>query len=128
VASLFCQHFRYALPRDGGWDRHRDAAVTQILAAIERFAPNFSRSVIALKASSPLDLERRFGLVGGDIFHGAMTPGQLYHRRPARGFARYRSPVPKLYLCAAGAHPGGGVSGAPGYNAASAIVADHACD
>ncbi|HSM41924.1 MAG TPA: FAD-dependent oxidoreductase, partial [Afifellaceae bacterium] len=88
------------------------------------YAPNFSKQVIGLRASSPVDLERRFGLVGGDIFHGAMTRDQLYERRPARGFARYRTPVPNLYLCASGAHPGGGVSGLPGRNAARAIVED----
>jgi len=124
VASLFCQHFRYRLPQATSWDQRRDEAVARIVATVTDYAPNFGRAIIGLRAYSPLDLERRFGLVGGDIFHGAMTPDQLYRRRPAAGFARYRTPVPGLYLCAAGAHPGGGVSGAPGYNAAAAIVAD----
>jgi phytoene dehydrogenase-like protein len=124
VASLFCQHFRYTLPGGRHWDDQRDAAVERIVATVTEFAPNFSLSVIGLKAYSPLDLERRFGLVGGDIFHGAMIRGQLYHQRPARGFARYRTPVAGLYLCGSGAHPGGGVSGLPGRNAAAAILAD----
>jgi phytoene dehydrogenase-like protein len=102
----------------------RDAAVERVLATVNDYAPNFRRAVLGLKAYSPVDLERRFGLVGGDIFHGAMIPSQLYRSRPATGFARYRTPVPNLYLCAAGAHPGGGVSGAPGFNAARAIIAD----
>jgi phytoene dehydrogenase-like protein len=124
VASLFCQHFRYALPDGASWDALRATAVDRIIGTINDYATNFRQAIIGLKAYSPLDLERRFGLVGGDIFHGAMTPDQLYHRRPARGFARYRSPVPGLYLCGSGAHPGGGVSGAPGFNAAAAILAD----
>jgi phytoene dehydrogenase-like protein len=125
VASLFCQHFRYVLPAGSGWDAAaRDTAVDRIVATIDRYASNFKRSIIGQSASSPVDLERRFGLVGGDIFHGAMVPGQLYRNRPAKGFARYRTPVRNLYLCASGAHPGGGVSGVPGRNAAAAIIAD----
>jgi phytoene dehydrogenase-like protein len=124
VASLFCQHFRRTLPRGAAWGDAKDAAVRRVIETVDAFAPNFSRSIIALKAYSPEDLETRFGLVGGDIFHGAMIPEQLYWSRPARGYAQYRSPVPGLYLCASGAHPGGGVSGAPGHNAARAIIAD----
>jgi phytoene dehydrogenase-like protein len=126
VASLFCQHFRYAQPEGRSWDDAdtRDAAIERIVSTVDAYAPNFRRAIIGLKACSPLDLERRFGLVGGDIFHGAMVADQLYHRRPAKRFARYRSPVPNLYLCASGAHPGGGVSGVPGRNAAAAIVED----
>jgi phytoene dehydrogenase-like protein len=73
---------------------------------------------------SPLDLERTFGLTGGDIFHGALTLDQLFAARPAPGHADYRMPVPGLYLCGSGAHPGGGVTGAPGHNAAAAVLAD----
>jgi len=124
VASLFCQHFRYALPGEASWSQARDAAVDRIIATVNDYAPNFRRSIIGLKARSPEDLERRFGLVGGDIFHGAMIAGQLYRRRPALRFARYRMPVPGLYLAASGAHPGGGVSGLPGRNAAAAILED----
>lgn len=124
VASLFCQHFRYDLPGGRSWSETRDVAVDRILDTVDEYAPNFRRSIVGRSALSPVDLERRFGLVGGDIFHGAMTWDQLYHRRPASGYARYRSPVPNLYLCASGAHPGGGVSGLPGRNAAHAIIED----
>ena len=124
VASLFCQHFRYALPNGKTWDQTRDDAINRILSVVDDYAPNFKAAVLGLSAYSPLDLERRFGLVGGDIFHGAMIPSQLYHARPVKSYARYRTPVPNLYLCASGAHPGGGVSGAPGYNAAAAIIED----
>ncbi|MGD8340855.1 MAG: NAD(P)/FAD-dependent oxidoreductase [Gammaproteobacteria bacterium] len=124
VASLFCQHFRYDLPDGQSWRAARDLAVTRILDTVDEYAPNFKRSILGASALSPIDLERRFGLVGGDIFHGAMTRDQLYHRRPATRYARYRSPVPDLYLCGSGAHPGGGVSGLPGRNAARAILED----
>jgi len=124
VASLFCQHFRYALPDGLSWDEARDDAIDRILTTVDDYAPNFCRAVLGLRAYSPVDLEHRFGLVGGDIFHGAMIVSQLYRDRPARGYARYRTPVPNLYLCASGAHPGGGVSGLPGHNAARAIIQD----
>ena len=124
VASLFCQHFRYALPEGASWDEARGPAIERIVSTVDDYAPNFKRSIIGIGAYSPLDLERRFGLVGGDIFHGAMTFAQLYDKRPAKRFARYRTPVPGLYLCASGAHPGGGVSGLPGRNAAAAILDD----
>jgi phytoene dehydrogenase-like protein len=126
VASLFCQHFRYALPDGGSWQRSKDEAIETVLATVDDYAPNFKQSVLGLKAYSPVDLERRFGLIGGDIFHGAMIPEQLYRARPAKGYARYRTPVANLYICASGAHPGGGVSGAPGVNAAAAIIEDFA--
>ncbi len=96
----------------------------RILDTVDEYAPNFRRSILGISALSPADLEQRFGLIGGDIFHGVMTRDQLYHRRPATRYARYRSPVPNLYLCASGAHPGGGVSGLPGRNAARAILED----
>jgi len=124
VASLFCQHFRPHLPAEGSWALAKDTAVRAIIAAVTRFAPNFGRSILALQAFSPEDLERRFGLIGGDIFHGVMSRDQLYWSRPARRYAQYRSPIPALYLCGSGSHPGGGVSGAPGYNAAQAILGD----
>src|SRR5690606_29063002 len=107
-----------------GWEERRDEAIEVILDTVTAYAPNFRRAVLAVQALSPQDLERRFGLVGGDIFHGAMTLDQLYWARPAFGYARYRTPLPGLYLCASGAHPGGGVSGAPGHNAAQAMLRD----
>ena len=120
VASLFCQQFDPTLD----WDTHRDAAVETILDTVERHAPSFRASIVGQLALSPLDLERRFGLVGGDIFHGRMSLDQLWAMRPMLGLADHRMPVPGLYLCGSGAHPGGGVTGRPGRNAASVVIRD----
>ena len=95
-----------------------------MIATVDRFAPNFRASVIGRRALSPLDLEREFGLIGGDIFHGALTLDQLFSARPMLGHADYRMPLAGLYLCGSGAHPGGGVTGAPGHNAAKAVIDD----
>jgi len=95
-----------------------------MLDTVTRYAPNFRACVIGARALSPLDLEREFGLVGGDIFHGALTPDQLFSARPVLGHGDYRTPVRGLYLCGAGAHPGGGVSGIPGHNAAREMLRD----
>jgi len=122
VASLFCQHFPFDVP--GGWDARRDEAADHIIAHVDGFAPGFWKLVVGRVALSPLDLERRFGLIGGDIFHGKMGLDQLFSNRPMLGHADYRMPLPGLYLCGAGAHPGGGVTGAPGHNAAQAVLAD----
>jgi len=122
VASLFCQHFPYDVA--GGWDARRDEAADHVIAYVDRYAPGFAASVVGQMALSPLDLERRFGLVGGDIFHGKMGLDQLFSNRPVLGHAAYRMPLAGLYLCGSGAHPGGGVTGAPGHNAARAILAD----
>lgn len=124
VASLFCQHFPRELPDRRSWADAKAEAVDAILDTVTGYAPNFRRSIVGMQALSPEDLDTRFGLVGGDIFHGQMTLDQLYWARPAMGFAGYRSPVPGLYLCGAGAHPGGGVSGAPGHNAAQVMLRD----
>jgi phytoene dehydrogenase-like protein len=124
VASLFCQHFRFKLPDGRRWDDEREAAADTIIATVDAHAPGFAKSVIARQIHSPLDLERRFGLIGGDIFHGKMGLDQLFSARPMIGHADYRMPLPGLYLCGSGAHPGGGVTGAPGHNAARAILAD----
>jgi phytoene dehydrogenase-like protein len=122
VASLFCQHFPYAV--EGGWPARRDEAADAIIAHVDRYAPGFASSVIARSALSPYDLEERFGLVGGSIFHGDMGLDQIFAGRPILGHADYRMPLPGLYLCGSGAHPGGGVTGAPGHNAAREILAD----
>jgi phytoene dehydrogenase-like protein len=122
VASLFCQHFRFDVP--GGWDSRREEAADAIIAHVDRYAPGFAASVVGRLSLSPLDLERRFGLIGGDIFHGRMSLDQLFSTRPMLGHADYRMPLPGLYLCGSGAHPGGGVTGAPGHNAAAAILKD----
>jgi phytoene dehydrogenase-like protein len=124
VASLFCQHFNPVLPGGRSWDDEKEAAADVIVETVNCYAPNFRKSILARKILSPLDLEREFGLIGGDIFHGALTLDQLFSARPMLGYADYRSPVRGLYLCGAGAHPGGGVTGAPGHNAAREILRD----
>jgi phytoene dehydrogenase-like protein len=124
VASLFCQHFRYALPGGRSWDAERASAADAVIDQVTRFAPNFRASILGRRVLSPLDLEREFGLVGGDIFHGKLTLNQLFSARPVLGHADYRMPLKGLYLCGAGAHPGGGVTGVPGHNAAREILRD----
>jgi phytoene dehydrogenase-like protein len=124
VASLFCQQFAPVLPDGRSWDDEREAAADLIIATVEEYAPGFSASVIARQIHSPLDLERKFGLMGGDIMHGAMTLDQLWSARPILGHGAYRGPLKGLYMCGAGTHPGGGVTGAPGHNAAREILAD----
>lgn len=120
VASLFCQHFA----PDADWAARKDEAIERIFDTVERSAPGFRASVIAHTALSPADLEREFGLVGGDIFHGQLTLDQLWSARPMLGHADYRAPVKGLYLCGSGAHPGGGVTGAPGRNCAREVLRD----
>lgn len=95
-----------------------------MIATVDAYAANFKASVIARQVFSPLDLERTFGLVGGDIFHGALDLGQLFVARPMLGHADYRAPIAGLYMCGAGTHPGGGVTGLPGHNAAREILRD----
>ena len=124
VASLFCQHFRYDLGPERSWDKEREKAADSIIALVDSHAPGFAASVLGRQIHSPLDLERRFGLMGGDIFHGKMGLDQLFSARPMIGAADYRMPLKGLYLCGSGAHPGGGVTGAPGHNAAKAVLAD----
>lgn len=128
VASLFCQHVAPELPKDfpggGSWDDHKEKVADLMIATVDRYAPNFKASVIARQVLSPLDLERTFGLLGGDIFHGALSLDQIFSARPMLGHADYRSPVPGLYMCGSGTHPGGGVTGAPGHNAAREILRD----
>jgi phytoene dehydrogenase-like protein len=124
VASLFCQHVAPQLPDGTSWDDHREAVADLMISTVDRYAPGFAASVIARQVLTPLDLERDFGLIGGDIFHGALTLNQLFSARPMLGHADYRGPVRGLYHCGAGAHPGGGVTGAPGHNAARVILRD----
>ncbi|MFN3348818.1 MAG: phytoene desaturase family protein [Pseudorhodoplanes sp.] len=124
VASLFCQHVAPQLPDGSSWDDHRDTVADLMIATVDKYAPGFKDSVIARRALTPLDLERDFGLIGGDIFHGAMTLDQIFSARPMLGYADYRSPLAGLYLCGSGTHPGGGVTGAPGHNAAKVIAGD----
>jgi phytoene dehydrogenase-like protein len=124
VASLFCQHANPQLPDGQSWDEVKAEVAELMVATVDRHAPNFSSSVIARKVLSPLDLEREFGLAGGDIFHGALTLDQLFSARPVLGHGNYRGPLKGLYMCGAGTHPGGGVSGVPGHNAAREILRD----
>jgi len=124
VASLFCQHVAPQLPDGQSWDAHRERVADLMIDTVNACAPNFTASVLARQIMSPLDLERTFGLIGGDIFHGAMQLDQMYSARPMLGHADYRGPLPGLYMCGSGTHPGGGVSGAPGHNAAREILAD----
>jgi len=124
VASLFCQHANPELPDGRSWDQVREQVAELMLDTVNRHAPNFRANVIAWRALSPLDLEREFGLVGGDIFHGALGLDQLFSARPVLGHGNYRGPLKSLYMCGSGTHPGGGVSGLPGYNAAREILRD----
>jgi phytoene dehydrogenase-like protein len=95
-----------------------------VIDTVTRYAPNFKASVLGRKILSPLDIEREFGMTGGDIFHGALSLDQIWSARPVLGHADYRTPVAGLYLCGAGTHPGGGVSGIPGHNAAREVLRD----
>ncbi len=124
VASLFCQHVQPQLSGGRSWDAHRDEVADVMIDTVDQFAPGFKASVIGRQIKSPLDLERDFGLIGGDIFHGALSLNQLFSARPMIGYADYRGALPGLYLCGAGTHPGGGVTGAPGHNAAKTILSD----
>jgi len=124
VASLFCQHFNPNVPDGRSWDECRDEAAEAILNTVNDHAPNFHQSVIATQILSPLDLEREFGLTGGDIFHGSLDLNQIFTARPTLGHADYRMPLKGLYLCGSGGHPGGGVTGAPGHNAAREMLRD----
>lgn len=124
VASLFCQHFNPDLPAGQSWDDVKEQVADLIVDTVADHAPNLKSAIVGRQVLSPLDLEREFGLVGGDIFHGALHLDQLFSLRPAAGYADYRTPVAGLYLCGSGAHPGGGVTGLPGRNAAQAILTD----
>ena len=124
VASLFCQHAAPQLPDGMSWDAQRERVADLMIDTVNEYAPNFKAAVIARHVLSPLDLERTFGLIGGDIFHGALALDQLFSARPMLGHADYRGPLPGLYMCGSGTHPGGGVTGAPGHNAAREVLAD----
>jgi phytoene dehydrogenase-like protein len=121
LMSMFVQYAPYEL-RDGSWDDERDRFADRCFDLLNEYAPNFKSAVLDRQVLAPPDLERVFNLTGGNIFQGAMTPGQLFAFRPVPGHARYRTPLRGLYLCGAAAHPGGGVMGIPGLNAARAIL------
>ncbi|MFN0023160.1 MAG: phytoene desaturase family protein [Parvularculaceae bacterium] len=124
VASLFCQYFAPTLPGGRNWDAERDAAADAVIDTVTRFAPNFRASIIARAFLTPLDMERKLALVGGDIFHGQLGLDQLFSARPMLGHGDYRSPIPGLYMCGSSTHPGGGVTGWPGHNAARELLRD----
>jgi phytoene dehydrogenase-like protein len=124
VASLFCQHVAPELPGRKSWDDHRDEVADLMVDTVDRAAPGFKQSVLGRMALTPLDLERTFGLVGGDIMHGALALDQIFSARPVLGHADYRAPIKGLYMCGSGTHPGGGVTGAPGHNAAREVLKD----
>jgi len=128
VASLFCQHVAPELP-DGfpgvaSWDDHKEAVADLMIGTVDRYAPGFAKSVIGRQVLSPLDLERKLSLVGGDIFHGKLSLNQLFSARPVLGYGAYRAPLKGLYMCGSSTHPGGGVTGVPGHNAAREILGD----
>jgi len=121
LMSMFIQYAPYLL-RGATWDELRDRFADRCFDVLNDYAPNFKRSVLARQVLTPLDLERTFNLTGGNIFQGAMTLNQLFVFRPVPGFADYRTPIRGLYLCGSAAHPGGGVMGAAGANAARVIL------
>lgn len=120
VASLFCQYF----PFDRDWDKERERAADHVVDVVSQYSPNFRSSIIARQILTPLDLEREYRLPRGDIFHAAHNLNQLWLNRPLLGYSSYRGPLKGLYHCGAGAHPGGGVTGIPGKNAAQTILND----
>jgi phytoene dehydrogenase-like protein len=122
IMGIFLQYAPYTL-RDASWDDLREPYGDRVLEVIGEYAPNIRNIVAERQVLSPLDLERRFGIAGGNIFHGEMSLDQMFVLRPVAGWARYRTPIPGLWLCGSGTHPGGGVMGAPGYNAAREMLA-----
>jgi len=133
VVQLFVQYAPYKLaddpltgkPRSWSDPGRREAFAKACYDVIEQYAPGFTESIIGEDLLSPLDLERIFGLTGGNIFHGSMGLDQLFWLRPAAGYSRYKTPFKNLYLCGSGAHPGGGVMGASGRNCAHVVLAEH---
>jgi len=123
ILSIFVQYAPYALAA-GSWETMGETFADRVIATLAAYAPNLPGLIRHRHVVTPLDLERDFGLTGGDIFHGEMTPDRLFFLRPVPGWAQYRTPVPGLYLCGSGTHPGGGITGAPGYNAAREILRD----
>ena len=123
ILTCFVQYVPYRL-RQGTWDEHRELLGDRVVKIIGRYAPNVPGAIEARQVLTPLDLERTYGLTEGNIFHGDLTLEQLFFMRPVPGWAQYRTPVRGLYLCGAGTHPGGGVTGAPGYNAAHKVLRD----
>ena len=123
VMTCFVQYVPYKL-RHGTWDEKREELGDRVVKKIAEYAPNVPGAVVARQILTPLDLERTYGLTEGNIFHGDLNLEQLFFNRPVAGWAKYRTPIAGLYLCGAGAHPGGGVTGAPGHNSAHQVLRD----
>jgi phytoene dehydrogenase-like protein len=124
IMGIFLQYAPYSL-KSGNWDALRDQFADRAFELIEEYAPGFRSLVEHRQVLTPLDLERRYAITGGNIFHGEMSLDQMFAMRPVAGYARYRMPIKGLYLCGSGAHPGGGVMGHPGHNAAREILKDY---
>jgi phytoene dehydrogenase-like protein len=123
ILTCFVQYVPYRL-REGTWDEKRELLGDRVVKKIAEYAPNVPNAILARQVLTPLDLERTYGLTEGNIFHGDLTLEQLFFMRPVPGWSQYRTPIAGLYLCGAGAHPGGGVTGAPGHNAAHQVLRD----
>lgn len=123
VMTCFVQYVPYSL-RSGTWDEHRELLGDRVVRKIAEYAPNVPSAILARQILTPLDLERTYGLTEGNIFHGDLNLEQLFFNRPVAGWSQYRTPIHGLYLCGAGAHPGGGVTGAPGHNCAHQVIRD----
>ncbi len=123
IMTCFVQYVPYKL-RHGTWDQNRELLGDRVIKKIAEYAPNVPNAIVARQVLTPLDLERTYGLTEGNIFHGDLNLEQLFFMRPLPGWAQYRTPISGLYLCGAGAHPGGGVTGAPGHNAAFQVLRD----
>ncbi len=123
ILTCFVQYVPYRL-RESNWDDQRELLGNRVVRKIAEYAPNVPNAVVARQVLTPLDLERTYGLTEGNIFHGDLRLEQLFFMRPVSGWSQYRTPIDGLYLCGAGAHPGGGVTGAPGHNAAHQVLRD----
>jgi phytoene dehydrogenase-like protein len=123
ILTCFVQYVPYHL-REGNWDEKRELLGNRVTKKIAEYAPNVPNAIVARQVLTPLDLERTYGLTEGNIFHGDLRLEQLFFMRPVSGWSQYRTPVDGLYLCGAGTHPGGGVTGAPGHNAAHQALRD----
>lgn len=123
VTGIYVQYTPYSLA-DSSWEEIKESYADRVLECIEEYLPGLTDRVVDRRVYSPLDLERELGLTGGSLYHGSMSPGQLFSRRPVAGYADHRTPVSGLYLCGSGVHPGGGVFGVPGRNAAARIAND----
>jgi len=121
--GIFLQYAPYTL-KEGTWDDIRESYADHVIDCIAEYAPNIRSIILHRQVLTPLDIERVYGLTGGNIFHGAMSLDQMFVSRPVLGWSRYATPIEGLYLCGSGAHPGGGVMGAAGYNAARQILKD----